>query len=125
MKSSFSMGHGLGCSWLERWCLAAPITTAKEAETSAADFEETVPAGEPEFIPGSPLVARYWAEADPKNGRLDLYEIKTGNKINRAERVTKDLRYTYSGTATKDTCTPGTTAYPPQAASGSGPTRPR
>ena len=84
MKASFAMGTGLRLA--ARWArsCSAVRMTRKRRPRRAADFDEVVPAGEPEFIPGT-VIARYWAEADPQSGRLDLYEIKPGNKINRVE----------------------------------------
>ena len=95
-------------------------TTSPRTTPSAAAVPvggEVVNAGTPEEIPGSVVAARYWIEGNPKTGEVNVFEIHPGNVIYRGEGVSltqQELRYNFSGTATRDTsCTPGATCVPP------------
>jgi hypothetical protein len=57
---------------------------------------EVVPADNPEPIPGSIVITRYWVEVEPMQGRLALYPLHPGNVIYRGEH-SEALSYDFSG----------------------------
>src|SRR5262249_10165743 len=71
-----------------------------------------VPADEPEEVPGTLVVGRYWAEIDPMQGRLVLFPLHQGNVIYRSEH-TLAVNYDYGGApGTQGSCQPAGNCLP-------------
>jgi hypothetical protein len=116
-------------------CRGDAQKTTPSGGTPTASVPEVVNAGEPTYDSARPLAARFWVEAEPKEGRLHIFEIHPGNVIYRDQeilspdfpessssgiggrdgvtQIQQGLRYQHAGTpATLSTCTPGDSCVP-------------
>ena len=94
MASRF-LGKGLGVfltGGLLFGCTDDKKTPEKAPEVGV---DEVVPAGEPEKVEGTALAARYWVEISPMDGRMDMFEIKPGNKITGSNAAAGDRLHVF------------------------------
>jgi hypothetical protein len=84
------------------------------AGTTPDHTPQVVPAAAPPVKDGATVVARYWVQASPSTGTMEMYPLHEGNVIYPDEGITVATSFNYGGAVTQDdTCTPGATCLPP------------